>query len=238
MRTVFFGTPEFAVRSLRALLGEGFDVAAVVTQPDKPQRRSRSSVVPPPVKVAALEEEIPVLQPVRPSTPAFIAALRALEPTLGVVVAYGHILKPELLAVPERGMINVHASLLPKLRGAAPIQHALLEGFTETGVSIVQMDEGMDTGPVLHRLETAITPDETGGELTTRLAELGAEALVEALELIAAGAARPEPQDGSQATSAPKITREQARIPWDASAERVGRLVRALDPKPGAWTTI
>ncbi|MBI4419306.1 MAG: methionyl-tRNA formyltransferase [Gemmatimonadetes bacterium] len=238
MRIVFFGTPEFAVPSLRALLGEGFDVAAVITPPDKPQGRSRSSLVPPPVKVAALEEGLTVLQPERPSAPDFVAALGALEPTLGVVVAYGHILKPELLAVPPRGVINVHASLLPALRGAAPIQHALLQGFTETGVSIMQMDEGMDTGPVFHRVETPIAPDETGGELTVRLAELGALALVETLELIATGAARPEPQDGALASYAPKITREQARVAWNAPAERIGRLVRALDPKPGAWATL
>ena len=237
MRIAFFGTPEFAVPSLRALLGEGFQVVAVITQPDRPHGRSRSELIPPPVKVAALEEGLPVLQPERPSAPDFVAALRPLEPTLGVVVAYGHILRPDLLRLPPQGMINVHASLLPRLRGAAPIQHAILEGDAETGVSIMQMDEGLDTGPVLLRVPTPIAPDETGGELTARLAELGALALVEALALVAAGQAKPERQDDAQATHAPKITRELARIRWSDPADRVARQVRALDPRPGAWTT-
>ena len=236
MRIVFFGTPEFAVPSLRALLGEGFDVAAVVTQPDKPQGRSRSALIPPPVKAAAAEEGVSVLQPERPAEPDFIHELRGLKPDLGVVVAYGHILRPEVLAVPPRGLINVHASLLPKLRGAAPIQRALLDGLPETGASIMQLDEGMDTGPVLYQLATPIASDETGGELTVRLAELGAEALVEALELLGNDTLQPQPQDDGQATYAPKITRALARIPWDEPAERIARLTRALDPKPGAWT--
>jgi methionyl-tRNA formyltransferase len=238
VRTIFFGTPDFAVPSLRALLGEGFDVAAVVTQPDKPQGRSRSTVVPPPVKSAAAEEQIAVLQPERPTGDDFYQAVRALEPDLGVVVAYGHILKPELLAIPRLGMINVHASLLPKLRGAAPIQHALLEGIPETGVTIMQVEQGLDSGPVRLSVATPVLPDETGGELTVRLSELGALALIEALELLGTDALGSEPQDDNQATYAPKITRERARIPWEAPAENVARLVRALDPRPGAWTTI
>ena len=235
---VFFGTPEFAVPSLRALLGEGFDVAAVVTRPDKAQGRSRSRLVPPAVKAAALEEGLTVLQPEKPTDSDFLATLERLKPDLGIVVAYGHILKPKLLAIPTRGLVNVHASLLPRFRGAAPIQHALIEGATETGVSIMQLDEGMDTGPVLYQLAIALPPDETGGELTVRLSELGAQALIEALELLASGAVKPEPQDHAQATHAPKITRELARIHWPAPAERAARLVRALDPKPGAWTTL
>lgn len=237
MRIAFFGTPEFAVPSLRALLGEGFDVAAVVTQPDRPQGRSRSELIPPPVKVAAQEEGLLVFQPERPSAPEFVEQLRPLKPSVGVVVGYGHILKPELLRLPTHGMINVHASLLPKLRGAAPIQHAILEGHAETGVSIMQLDEGLDTGPVLLRVPTPIAADETGGELSARLAELGALALVEALALIAAGRTRPEPQDHAQATFAPKITRDLAQIRWPHPADRIARLVRALDPRPGAWTT-
>lgn len=238
MRIIFFGTPEFAVPSLRALLGEGFDVAAVVTQPDKPQGRSRSSVVPPPVKEVALADEIAVLQPERPAGADFLNTIRSLEPDLGVVVAYGHILKPDLLAAPRLGMINVHASLLPKLRGAAPIQHAILQGLDETGVSIMQMDAGMDTGPVLLRVATPIASDETAGELTVRLAELGALALIEALELMGSGVVETEPQDPAEATFAPKITRDMAHITWDAPAEQVARIVRALDAKPGAWTTL
>lgn len=235
MRLAFFGTPEFATPSLRALLGEGFEVVVVVTQPDRPHGRSHSELVPPPVKVTATDEGIPVLQPERPDTPEFVESLRSYAPDLGVVVAYGHILKPHILALPSYGMVNVHASLLPKLRGAAPIHHAILQGLVETGVSIMQMDEGMDTGPVLLRVSTPIAPDETGGELSIRLAELGALALVEALGLIASGAAAPEPQDHTQATYAPKITHELARIHWTSTADEIARLVRAMDPRPGAW---
>ncbi|MSR06729.1 MAG: methionyl-tRNA formyltransferase [Gemmatimonadetes bacterium] len=235
---VFFGTPDFAVPSLLALLGEGFDVAAVVTRPDKPQGRSRSNLIAPPVKTAALEAGLTVFQPDKPSDPEFMRAFRALAPNMGVVVAYGHILKPDLLAIPSFGVINVHASLLPKYRGAAPIQHALIDGAAETGISIMQLDVGMDTGPVLHQLAVPIPPEETGGELTARLAELGAEALVEAMQLLTSGSLTPKPQDNALATYAPKLTRELARIHWPAPAERTARMVRALDPKPGAWTTL
>ena len=218
MRIVFFGTPEFAVASLRALLRERFVVAGVVTQPDRPQGRSRTTLVAPPVKQLAQSERIPVLQPVRPVGDLFLASLRRLEADLGVVVAYGHILKPEVLQALPRGMINVHASLLPRFRGAAPIQHAILAGESETGVSIMQMDEGLDSGPVLHRVATPIAPGETAGALTGRLAELGATALVEALSLMAAGLARPQPQNSSAATFAPKIGRETARLDWARDA--------------------
>ncbi len=238
MRIVFFGTPEFAVPSLRTLVGEGFEVAAVVTQPDRPTGRSRSRLEPPPVKSAALAEGIPVLQPEQPNSPEFVEQLALLKPDLGVVVAYGHILRKELLELPRLGMINVHPSLLPKLRGAAPIQHAIIEGYRETGVSVMQMDEGMDTGPVLLRRSTPIAPDETGGELAERLSELGAVALIEALTLLAGGAPRTEPQDDREATYAPKITRELARIRWTDEPQRIARLVRALDPEPGAWTRL
>src|SRR5438552_393478 len=160
MRVVFFGTPEFAVPSLEALLGEGFDVVAAVTQPDKPQGRSRSTAVPPPVKTAAEAEDVPVLQPERPSDPAFIERLRALAPDVGVVVAYGHILKPDLLTLPRRGMINLHPSLLPELRGAAPVEWAILNGLTQTGVTIMRMDEALDSGPILLQIPHDIAPGE------------------------------------------------------------------------------
>ena len=238
MRIVFFGTPEFAAVSLRALLRERFTVAGVVTQPDRPQGRSRSTLVQPPVKSLALAHGLPVLQPVRPVGDLFLAALRRLEPSLGVVVAYGHILRPEVLDLPPRGMLNVHASLLPRFRGAAPIQHAILAGESETGVSIMEMEEGLDSGPVLHRVATPIAPDETGGSLTARLADLGAAALVEALSLVAAGAARPQPQNHAAATFAPKIDRAAARIDWSGDAESIARQIRAFDPVPGAWTTL
>jgi methionyl-tRNA formyltransferase len=238
MRIVFFGTPEFAVPSFQALLQGGFSVAGVVTQPDKPQRRSRSELVAPPIKVAALSAGVPVLQPVRPVGDVFTASLRRLEPDLGVVVAYGHILRPEVLSIPPRGMINVHASLLPRYRGAAPIQHAILRGETETGISIMQMEAGLDSGPVLHRVATSIETDETAGALTVRLAELGAAGLIEALSLISGGLARGQPQDHSRATYAPKIDREMAKVMWERDATTLARQIRAFDPAPGAWATL
>jgi len=237
MRVAFFGTPEFAVPSLRALLEEGFDVAAVVTQPDRPHGRSRSALVPPPVKTLALEEGLPVLQPERPVGP-FVAELAALQPDIAAVVAYGHVLKPELLAVPRLGMLNVHASLLPALRGAAPIQWAILNGAETTGVSIMQLEEGLDTGPVLHSIETEVAADETAGELTQRLAELGAAALIEVLTLIEGGEGQPVAQDHARATYAPKVTREHARLDWNRDAASLARVVRAFDPEPGAWALL
>ena len=238
MRVVFFGTPEFAVPPLEALLGEGFDVVAAVTQPDKPQGRSRSTAVPPPVKLAAEIEGVPVLQPARPSDPDFVARVRALAPDVGVVVAYGHILKPDLLAVPRRGMVNVHPSLLPELRGAAPVEWAILNGFETTGVTIMLMDAGLDSGPILHQIPHHIDPEVTGGELSEHLSEMGAQALIEALALLESNGLKPRPQDHARATYAPKLTRDTARIAWAESAERVTRLIRALDPKPGAWTEL
>jgi methionyl-tRNA formyltransferase len=238
MRLVFFGTPAFAVPSLRALLEEGFDVVGVVTQPDRPKGRSRSQAVAPPVKVAAEAEGLPLLQPERPVGDVFVRWLEHLRPDIGVVVAYGHILRPEILAIPPRGMINVHASLLPKYRGPAPIQWAILSGEETTGVSIMQLEAGLDTGPVLHRIETEIAADETGGELSERLAELGAAALVEALTLIASDAARSEPQDHAAATHAPKIDHSNTRLAWTDDAAHLARMIRAFDPEPGAWTRL
>jgi methionyl-tRNA formyltransferase len=238
MRIVFFGTPEFAVASLNALLRERFTLAGVVTQPDKPQGRSRSTLVPPAVKLAALDAGLSILQPARPVGDLFLASLRRLEADLGVVVAYGHILRREVLDAPARGMINVHASLLPRFRGAAPIQHAILAGDRETGISIMKMEEGLDSGPVLHRVSTPIADGETGGTLTTRLAALGASALVEALAVLSAHGERPEPQDACAATYAPKISRETARLDWTRDAASLERQVRAFDPIPGAWTSL
>ncbi|HVH67861.1 MAG TPA: methionyl-tRNA formyltransferase [Gemmatimonadales bacterium] len=238
MRVVFFGTPEFAVPSLEALLGEGFDVAAAVTQPDRPQGRSRSTTVAPPVKTAAQAEDIPVLQPERPTDPAFVERLRALTPDVGVVVAYGHILKPELLALPRHGMVNVHPSLLPELRGAAPVEWAILNGLEQTGVTIMQMEAGLDSGPILLQIPHDIDPDLTAGELSEHLSEMGAQALVEVLALLETNGLKPRPQDHTRATYAPKLTRETARIRWTEPAEQIARAIRALDPKPGAWTEL
>jgi len=238
MRVLFWGTPEFAAPALRALVGEGFDVVGVVTQPDKPQGRSRSALVPSPVKTVALEEEIPVLQPDRPRGEEFVASLRALEPAISVVVAYGHILPRDVIALPLLGTLNIHASLLPALRGAAPIQAAIRDGLTETGVTIMRMVEALDAGPILLQETVPILADETYGELQLRLAELGAQALIEALALIDAGASEDREQDASLATYAPKVTREMARIDWNRSAFEVARMIRAYDPKPGAWTVL
>ena len=238
LRLAFFGTPDFAVPSLRALIEEGFDVATVVTQPDRAKGRHRSDPVPPPIKIAALDDGLDVLQPEQPNSDEFAAELRVLEPDLGVVVGYGHIFKPHMLTLPTRGMINVHASLLPCLRGAAPIEHAIIQGLEETGVSIIELALGLDSGPVIHQVTTPIAPDETGGELTARLAELGALALIEAMTLIATGADERTQQDKTLATHAPKLTHDSARIRWDQPANEIARLVRALDPRIGAWTTL
>jgi methionyl-tRNA formyltransferase len=238
MRVVFFGTPDFAVVSLKAMLRERISVVGVVTQPDKPQGRSRTTLVPPPVKVVAQAEGLPILQPTRPVGDLFLAAVRRLEPDLGVVVAYGHVLRREVLDLPPRGLINVHASLLPRFRGAAPIQHAILSGDRETGICIMRMEEGLDTGPVLHRVATPISDDDTAGTLSRRLATLGASALVEAISLLGAGLERPQPQDDSAATYAPKVSRELARLDWTRDAQTLERQVRAFDPAPGAWTAL
>ena len=238
MRVAFWGTPEFAGPPLRALLGEDHDVVAVITQPDRPRNdkgRSRSRLDPSAVKLIAREENIPVLQPERPRGAEFAAALRAFEPEISVVVAYGHILPGEIIDLPAMGTVNVHASLLPAYRGAAPIQAAIRDGLSETGVSVMRMVPALDAGPVLLALRTPILTDETAGELQLRLSELGATAIVEALVLLALGKVVEARQDDSLATLAPKIGRADARIPFDAPAERVARLVRAYDPRPGAW---
>src|SRR5712664_2683640 len=240
MRVAFFGTPEFAVPSLRALVGEGFDVVGVVTQPDAPQGRSRSKLIPPPVKVAAEAEDLVVVQPEKPTDPAFLKQLRELQPEIGVVVAYGHILRPELLALPPRGMINVHPSLLPGLRGAAPVEWAIIRGHETTGVTIMQLDAGMDSGPILHQIPHRIGADVTGGELSAHLAEMGAQALIETLALMEQSDPPPQPvpQNEARATLAPKLTRETARVDWTTDARTISCLIRGLDPRPGAWTEL
>jgi methionyl-tRNA formyltransferase len=237
VRIVFWGTSRFAVPSLRALLGEAFDVVGVVTQPDRPVGRSRSTLVPPPVKSAALDEELPLFQPESPADESFLTELRALEPELSVVVSYGHILRSSLIALPTLGTINLHASLLPALRGAAPIQGAVREGLAETGVTVMRMVQALDAGPVMLQSRTPIARDETAGELEARLSELGALALVEALTLMSLGKLVEIPQEDAKATYAPKLVREMARIDWSAPAEIVARTIRAYDPKPGAFTT-
>lgn len=235
MKILFWGTPDFAVPSLRALVGEGFDLVGVVTQPDRPFGRGRK-MRPSPVKQVALEEGLTVLTPEKPRGDDFLALLRDLAPDVSVVVAYGHILRREVLDLPPLGSVNLHASLLPKLRGAAPINWAIARGDTETGVTVMRMVEAMDAGPMIHQVVEPILPDETAGELTLRLSEVGAQALVEGLALL--GSVDEVEQDHEAATYAPKIDRDTARIDWGRPATEVANLVRAMDPAPGGWTTL
>jgi methionyl-tRNA formyltransferase len=201
VRVLFWGTPDFAVPPLAALIGEGLEV-------------------------------------VKARDPEFIAEVRKLEPDISVVVAYGQILTKEVIDLPGQGTLNIHASLLPLLRGAAPIQGAILGGFAETGISIMQMVPALDAGPVLHQVKTPIGPDETYGELAMRLSELGALAIIEALALMSAGAITPKQQDDALVTHAPKVTRDAARIDWTRDAVQVARGIRAYDPRPAAFTEI
>jgi methionyl-tRNA formyltransferase len=237
VRILFWGTPAFSVPSLRALDDEGFEVVGVVTQPDRPAGRGQR-LAPSTVKEVALELGFPVLTPERPRTPDFLAEARALEPDLSVVVAYGHILRRDVLDLPPMGSINVHASLLPALRGAAPINWAIARGHAETGVTIMRMVAEMDAGPIIHQVREPILPDETAAELTLRLSEVGAGALVEALALVGAGVAQEVEQDHAVATYAPKVDRDAARIDWTRPAPDIALLVRAMDAVPGAWSTL
>ncbi len=237
MRILFWGTPQFAAPPLRALLGEGFDVCGVVTRPDKPVGRERI-LTPPPIKLIALEEELPVLQPQSARDADFSAQIAELRPDLSVVVAYGHILPRAMIELPVLGTVNIHGSLLPALRGAAPIQAAVREGLSETGVSIMRMVPALDAGPVILQARTPVADDETYGELQVRLSEMGALALIEALALMELGRASERPQDDLLATYAPKVNRDTTRIDWKLAAAQVCNAVRAYDPSPGAWTTL
>lgn len=248
-RIVFMGTPAFAVPSLDALLGavdadgaRAYDVVAVFTQPDRPAGRGRT-VAAPPVKQRAIEAGVPlILQPSSlrrgPAAADALAALAALAPDLVVVAAYGLLLPPTILDGPPFGALNVHASLLPRWRGAAPIQHAILAGDAETGVTIMRMDAGLDTGPMIATAATAIGVRETAGELTERLAALGAALLVDTLPAWFAGTAIAAPQDDGAATHAPRLTREDGRLDAAEGALRLERRVRAMHPWPGAWLTM
>ncbi|MBB5875472.1 methionyl-tRNA formyltransferase [Xanthomonas sp. 3498] len=233
MKLVFAGTPDFAVPSLRAA-AQRHEVVAVYTQPDRPAGRGRG-LTPSPVKLEAVARGIPVLQPQTLRAPETLQALRALQPDLIVVVAYGLILPKAVLAIPTHGCWNVHASLLPRWRGAAPIQRAIEAGDTETGVCLMQMEAGLDTGPVLLSQRTPIGADETGGQLHDRLAALGAQVLADGLGLLRAGlrpVAQPQPQDG--VTYAHKLDKAQARLDWQQPAAQLARQVRAFDPWPVA----
>lgn len=235
MRILFWGTPDFAVPSLRALMGEGHDVVGVVTQPDRPAGRGRDMRMSP-VKLLALDESVPVLQPERARGDEFMAAITALQPDMSVVVAYGQILRTEVLELPPRGSINVHASLLPELRGAAPINWAIRLGHEMTGVTVMRMVEQLDAGPMLHQVVEPIASDETAADLYSRLSEIGAEALIETLALFEIDQIIEMPQNDALATYAPRLTRASAHIDWNADALAVDRHIRAMDSVPGAWT--
>ncbi len=236
-RIIFMGTPEFAVPSLQALLDHGEEVVAVVCQPDKPKGRGRK-LSPPPVKELALAASIPVLQPTKVRTPEFLEELGSYRPDLMVVTAYGRILTGPVLNLPPLGTINVHGSLLPKYRGAAPVQWAVLNGDPETGITIMQMDEGMDTGDILLPGSLAIEPDDTAGTLAVKMAGLGGRLLIEALELLKGGNLHPQKQDDSLATPAPPLTKELSPIDWQKSAQEISCQIRGLDPWPMAHTTL
>ena len=233
MKLVFAGTPEFAAVSLEALLAARHEVTLVLTQPDRPAGRGLKAL-PSAVKQVALRRGLSVFQPATLKEPKARAAIEAERPDVMVVTAYGLLLPPVVLALPARGCINVHASLLPRWRGAAPIQRALLAGDAETGITIMQMDQGLDTGAILAQEPLSIAPDETAGTLHDRLAALGARLLVRTL----ATNPRPRPQDGAAATYAARINKEEAEIDWRKPAAEIEREVRAFNPLPGAATRL
>ena len=234
MRTVFMGTPGFAVPSLSALAEAGHEVVLVVTRPDRPRGRGLKPA-PPPVKARALELGLPVIQPERIRAPEAVEAIAAAGPEAAVVAAFGQMLPRSVLDVPPLGCINVHASLLPRYRGAAPINWAIINGETTTGVTIMRMDEGMDAGLILLAGEEPIRPDDTAGSLAARLSMLGAGLLIQALGDIQAGRSRPVAQESSKATYAPMLRKGAGHIGWTKDAVEIERLVRGLDPWPGAY---
>lgn len=232
-RIVFMGSPEFALPSLRKLAATG-NVIGVVTQPDRPSGR-RQKLTPPPVKELAIELGIPFIQPVKVRQPEAMTQLKTWAPDVIVVVAYGQILRPDLLELPPFGCLNVHASLLPRWRGAAPIQAAILHGDPKTGVTIMRLDAGMDTGPILSQRQVEITPEDTYGTLSARLAEVGAELLIETLPKYLSGEITPQEQDSSLATLAPMLKKEDGLLDFNRPAEALERQVRAFQPWPGAF---
>ena len=237
MRIIFAGTPEFAAQHLQALLDAGREIVAVYTQPDRPAGRGQK-LMPSPVKQLALQHNIAVYQPQTLRDPAAQAELAALKPDLMVVVAYGLILPQVVLDTPRLGCINSHASLLPRWRGAAPIQRAVQAGDASSGVTVMQMEAGLDTGPMLLKVTTTITADDTGGSLHDRLAALGSQAVVEAVSKLAAGELRGEVQDDSLATYAHKLNKDEARLDWSRPAVELERLVRAFNPWPICHSTL
>jgi len=237
MRIVFMGTPDFAVPSLEKLYGEGHQIALVVTQPDRPVGRKKK-LTPPPVKTAALNLDIPLIQPEKLSHPEAIEAMRQTRPDAIALVAFGALLRKEVLELPELGCINAHASLLPKYRGAAPVQWAIAEGEKVTGITTMKMDQGLDTGDILLKEEVEIRQDDTGGSLHDRLAPVAGELLVKTLAGLERGGITPQPQDDREATYAPQLRKSDGKIDWDMPAEKIALRVRAFHPWPGTFTEV
>ena len=237
LRIVFMGTPEFACPTLKTLIERGEQVVAVVTQPDRPKGRGQQTL-PPPVKLLAEAHGIPVLQPVKVRHPDAIEEIRALRPDLIVVIAFGQILPKALLEIPGSGCINVHASLLPRYRGAAPLNWCIINGETETGVTTMLMDVGLDTGDMLLKRVTPIDPDEDTSSLHDRLSGIGAELLAETIDLAAAGRLAPEKQDDALTCYAPMLKKEDGLIDWGKDAPGIKNLVRGMTPWPGAYSSL
>jgi methionyl-tRNA formyltransferase len=237
MRIVFIGAGKIGVPTLQALLKSEHEVVGVVTQPDKPVGRSQS-IEPPPIRNALSGTNIPVLQPARIKDRQALEEIRALRPDVIVVMAYGQILPRDVLEIPDIGCLNLHASLLPRWRGAAPIQAAIAAGDREIGITVMYMDEGLDTGDILLQRTIDILPADTGGALHDRLAGVAPETLLESLDLLAKGKAPRTPQDNAVATYAPKLKREDGKIDWSDPADAIERKIRAFDPWPGAFMTV
>jgi len=235
LRILFMGTPEFAVPALTGLVKHGYPVIGVVTQPDRPQGRGRATA-PSPVKILADDLGLTVFQPDKVRDPSFLETYRDLAPDLVIVTAFGQILPKEIILTPRLGCINIHPSLLPKYRGAAPINWALIRSEEKTGVTIMRMDEGVDTGAILLQEETPIGPTETYGILHDRLAKMGAELLLIALAMLQADTLQPRPQDNSLATTAPRLSREDGLIHWENDCRNIVSLIRGLSPTPCAYT--
>ncbi len=235
MKIVFMGTPDFAAGALRALISAGHEIVLAVTQPDRAKGRS-DRPVPSPVKEVALENGIPVFQPEKIKTAGSVEELRKYDADIFVVAAFGQIISKEILDMPKYGCVNIHASLLPKYRGASPIQRVILDGEEKTGVTIMQMDEGIDTGDMLYRIETPISDEDTFETLHDRLMEIGGKAITEALPLLEEGKLKAEKQDDSKSCYARLIKKEMGRIDFGKSSTEIGRLIRGMNPWPSAFT--
>ena len=236
-KLVFMGTPEFAVPCLESLINQGHHIKSVVTQPDRPKGRGRKLVASP-VKLMAVDHGIEVLQPEKASDKPFCDLIESRDPDLIIVIAFGQILKRRLLNIPKWGAINIHASLLPQYRGAAPIQWAIMNNELKTGLTVMRMDEGLDTGPILFQEEVPILKDETAGQLHDRLAQKAGELIIGSLNQMTEKSIKERPQDHSNATYAPKIEKNMGLVDWKQPAVKISAMIRAMDPRPGAYTPL